>query len=76
MAKIDYEEICSKVREIAAEAASFIEKESENFSWDDVELKGMHNMVTGVDYEAEKMIVDALAPIVPGADFLLSLIHI
>ena len=70
MAKIDYEEICSKVREIAAEAASFIEKESENFSWDDVELKGMHNMVTGVDYEAEKMIVDALPPIVPGADFL------
>lgn len=70
MAEIDYEQICGKVREIAARVASYIESESENFSWDDVELKGMHNMVTNVDCKAEEMIIAELEPLIPGADFL------
>lgn len=70
MANVDFEQICSQVREIAAKAAEFIEKESENVSWNDVEFKGRNNITVSVDEKAEKMIVERLKEILPDAVFV------
>ncbi|MCD7970194.1 MAG: inositol monophosphatase [Alistipes sp.] len=66
----DYKQICSRVCEIARAAGAFIADQRKTFTFDKVEFKGAHNLVSYVDKEAEMMIVAGLESLVPGAGFI------
>lgn len=66
----DRKEICVRVQEIAREAGAYIATERKRFTVDRVETKGVHNFVSYVDKGAERMIVEALAALLPGAGFI------
>lgn len=70
MRQLDWEQICSRVREIAARAAAYIADERRRFTTDKVETKGVHNFVSYVDKGAERMIVEALGTLLPEAGFV------
>lgn len=55
---------------VAAEAAAFIAKEREAFSYQSVEVKGLNDLVSYVDKTSEKLIVEGLAAILPEAGFI------
>ncbi len=67
---MNLEIITKKVTDICKETGIFIKTQAEVFSTEDVLEKGVHNLVTYVDKEAEKQILEALAPLVPGAGFI------
>ena len=67
---MDYQELCFRVQEIAKKAGQFIREEREKISSDDVELKSVASLVTYVDKNAEKQIVDALSQLIPGSGFV------
>lgn len=58
------------VTEIAARAATFIQKERETFEYSRVEIKGLNDLVSHVDKGAEQMIVEGLRTLLPGAGFI------
>lgn len=66
----DLKVICEKVETIAGEAADFIIKESGTFDVNDIEIKGFNNFVTYVDKGSEKMLIEKLVHLVPGAGFI------
>ncbi len=60
-----------EVIELCAEVAHFIKNESANFDRSRIEQKGtFSNLVSYVDKESEKKLVDALKKIIPGSGFL------
>ncbi|MFA0961600.1 inositol monophosphatase family protein [Roseivirga sp. BDSF3-8] len=63
-------DILHKVVAVAKEAGSFIRKESESFDRDAVEHKGFNDLVSYVDKTAEKIIVEGLKGVLPGAGFI------
>lgn len=67
---LSYSEICRKVEVVARRAGEFIAAERENFSFDKVEFKGAHNLVSYVDKGAEKIIVEYLRELLPEAGFI------
>ncbi|MFI3266643.1 MAG: inositol monophosphatase family protein [Rikenellaceae bacterium] len=67
---INYNQICSKVQDTAREAGAFIAQERENFSFERVEFKGVHDMVSYVDKQAEKIIVTKLKQLIPSSLFI------
>ncbi|QGY46316.1 inositol monophosphatase [Maribellus comscasis] len=67
---MDYKELCFQVQEIAKTAGTFIRNEREKVSSDDVELKSVASLVTYVDKNAEKQIVEALRQLIPAAGFV------
>lgn len=67
---IDYRDICLKVCDIAREAGEYIAGERENFSPSKVEYKGLHNLVSYVDREAEVRIVSALSKLIYGVGYI------
>jgi len=67
---MNLEAITKKVTDICKETGIFIKKQSELFSAEDVQEKGVHNLVTYVDKEAEKQILAALSPLVPEAGYI------
>ncbi|MCD8172927.1 MAG: inositol monophosphatase [Alistipes sp.] len=66
----DYGELCKDVCLVAREAGEYIARQREVFSFDRVEFKGAHNLVSYVDKEAEKMIVGRLSALVPEAGYI------
>ena len=70
MMQPDWEQICGRVRQIAAQAADYIATERKRFTTDKVEVKGTFNFVSYVDKGAEKMIIAALAELLPEAGFI------
>lgn len=62
--------LLEKTQEIAKEAGAFIRKERRHFNMDNVEHKGFNDLVSYVDKEAEKIIVDRLSKIFPEAGFI------
>jgi myo-inositol-1(or 4)-monophosphatase len=50
--------------------AAYIREQANIFSEGDIEEKGIQNLVTYVDREAEKQLVEGLGDILPGSDFL------
>ena len=68
--KMDPEAILPSVIEAAKKAGTFIRKERENFSYSNVEIKGLNDMVSYVDKTAEQTIVEALRAILPNAGFI------
>ncbi len=66
---MDLNKIACRVCSAAEEAGNFIRKQSEAFNSELVKSKAYHDLVSYVDTEAEKMIVDGLKDILPGASF-------
>lgn len=67
---MDLAKICEQVCTIAKEAGAYIRQEGLNFNQLDVEVKSSNSFVSYVDKEAEKMIVNGLSEILPGAGFI------
>nr|WP_294870825.1 inositol monophosphatase family protein [uncultured Pedobacter sp.] len=66
---MNYELICSKVIAVTRLTGNFIRKESMNFDAGAVEFKGLNDMVSYVDKNAEKLLVRNLAKLIPEAGF-------
>lgn len=62
--------ITEQVIEAAKSAGKFALTERANFLQRSVEVKGEHNFVSYVDKTCEKMLVEALAKVVPNAGFI------
>ncbi|MCA1755992.1 MAG: inositol monophosphatase [Bacteroidales bacterium] len=62
-------EITFKVAKLARETGLFITGEAAGFDPEMAEKKGLHDFVSYVDVEAEKMIVKGLSEILPGSGF-------
>lgn len=67
---MNLEQITKDVSKLALEAGVFIRTERKNFKKEDIKLKGKSNLVSYVDKEAEKMLVNGLSSIAPKAGFL------
>lgn len=67
---MNYEALCKATREIASEAGSYIFGRINQISPDAIEIKGRHNFVTEVDKAAERLIINRLKDLVPGAGFI------
>lgn len=68
--QIDPDNLIDKVRKLAAEVGGFIREESTTFSQDKVEVKGLNDLVSYVDKEAEKRLVEGLKEIEPSVGFI------
>lgn len=55
---------------LVKETGEFIRQESQKFDIDKIEYKGLNDLVSYVDKEAEKMLVDGLSAILPGSGFV------
>jgi myo-inositol-1(or 4)-monophosphatase len=64
------EQVTSKVVEIAKQAGAFIREQRKTFSADQIEIKGLNDLVSYVDKTAEQIIVAALEKVLPEAGFL------
>ncbi|GMQ30020.1 inositol monophosphatase family protein [Algoriphagus confluentis] len=62
--------LLEKTQQIAKEVGSFIRKERQHFDVEKVEHKGFNDLVSYVDKEAERMIVERLSSILPEAGFI------
>lgn len=67
---INYNDICLEVQKIARRAGEFIATQREDFTFDKVEFKGVHDLVSYVDKQAEKMIVAELVKLIPASKFI------
>jgi myo-inositol-1(or 4)-monophosphatase len=67
---MDLQKICLEMEKVARDAASFITSEAARFDPGQTETKGKNDFVSYVDREAEKIIVEKLAALIPGAGFL------
>lgn len=68
--KIDKEHILNEVIKIASKAGEFIRHEGANFDRSKIQEKGKNNLVSYVDYEAERLIAQTLKFILPDAGFI------
>ena len=64
------EQLTQNVITIAKEAGSFIREQRKTFSPDQIELKGLNDLVSYVDKTAEQMIVASLEKLLPEAGFI------
>ena len=67
---MDLAEICRKAADTGKQAAAFIAAEAARFKRSEVEYKGLNDMVSYVDREAEKLLVAGLRQILPEAGFI------
>jgi myo-inositol-1(or 4)-monophosphatase len=67
---MNYELLCSKVVAATRFTGNFIRKESMAFDSNSIEYKGLNDMVSYVDKNAEKQLVKNLSKILPGSGFI------
>ncbi len=67
---MDYREICLNVCDLARRAGAYIAEQHKTFTYDRVEYKGAQNLVSYVDKQTEKMIVEHLKELTPEAGFI------
>lgn len=67
---MDYELLCTKVLGVVRLAGNFIRKESMNFDNNRIEFKGLNDLVSYVDKQAERILVDNLAELLPESGFI------
>jgi myo-inositol-1(or 4)-monophosphatase len=63
-------QLCEEVISVAQKTGAFIQQSRKHLSAKDIELKGLNDLVSFVDREAEKLIVECLRPLLPDAGFL------
>jgi myo-inositol-1(or 4)-monophosphatase len=64
------EQLTHHTIDIVKQASAFIQQEAARFKLDRVEYKDVNNLVSYVDKEAEKLLVDGLKKILPEASFI------
>jgi myo-inositol-1(or 4)-monophosphatase len=67
---MNLEVLTHNVADICQDAGLFIKSQVKKLTTSDIEEKGVHNLVTYVDKEAEKRIIEALTPLVEGAGYI------
>jgi myo-inositol-1(or 4)-monophosphatase len=67
---VNLEVICQQVVELTHQVGAFISREAASFDVSKLEYKGTNNLVSYVDKEAEKAIIEGLSGILPGAGFI------
>lgn len=67
---MDYSQICNDTIQLAKLVGDFIKAEGRVFSRDDVKFKGRNDLVTYVDKESERQLIDGLHKILPEAGFM------
>ena len=67
---MDPVEICSKTADLIRVVGEFIKEESTTFDYHSVEEKGLNDLVSYVDKQAEKQLVEGLKEILPGCGFI------
>lgn len=67
---MNLESITEKMARIALETGAFIRQERQRFSYEAVEFKGKSDLVSYVDKESEKRLVDGLKKLIPEAGFI------
>lgn len=67
---MDLNRILTNTKTLVLEVGEFIRQESEQFSKSDIEHKGFNDLVSYVDKEAEKKLVEGCARILPEAGFI------
>ena len=67
---MNFELLTQQTVEIVRKASTFIQQEAALFSRDKIEYKDLNNLVSYVDKEAEKLIVEGLTQILPEASFI------
>ncbi|RAU84285.1 inositol monophosphatase family protein [Pontibacter arcticus] len=67
---MNLEQISQNLNIIARRVGNFIKTEGESFDVAKVEMKGFNNLVSYVDKEAEKQLVEALRELLPEAGFI------
>jgi myo-inositol-1(or 4)-monophosphatase len=67
---MDYKKISLQVAELAKTTGAFIQQQAGQITARNIKEKGLHDLVTYVDLEAEKQIVAGLQKIVPEAGFI------
>jgi myo-inositol-1(or 4)-monophosphatase len=68
--KVNLESICSEVCLIASRAAAYIRSEAPTFSLDAIEHKGVNDLVSHVDRESERLIVEEIRALIVDAGFI------
>lgn len=66
----ELKDIVRAVVDLSQEVGGFIRKESKHFKKSDIELKGFNDLVSYVDKEAEKKLVEGCQGILPEAGFI------
>ncbi len=66
----DYKNVCLQVCEIVTRTGKFIQAEALSFTPDKIEVKGLHDLVSYVDKQAEIQLVEALSALLPEAGFI------
>ncbi len=66
----DYNSLKQEVIALCHEAGSFIETEQQRFKHDNIMYKGKNDLVSYVDKETEKMLVEGLKTLLPEAGFI------
>ncbi|MEN0053934.1 MAG: inositol monophosphatase family protein [Mucilaginibacter sp.] len=67
---MELKNITNQVTEVAKQAGDFIRQERKTFDPDKIEYKGLNDLVSYVDKNAEKIIVEGLRKILPEAGFI------
>jgi myo-inositol-1(or 4)-monophosphatase len=67
---MNLENICNQVIALTQSTGEFIREQQNQFTFDRVETKGLHDFVSYVDKESEKRLVEELIKIVPEAGFI------
>lgn len=67
---MDLKHITEQVKDAAILVGEFIRQERKIFSYDNVEVKGMNDLVSYVDKTSEKLLVEKLSIILPEAGFI------
>lgn len=64
------EPLCLKTTEVAKSVGTFIRQEFQNFKKERIQFKAERDLVSYVDLTAEKMLIEALAELLPEAGFI------
>ncbi len=67
---MNLEKICLEVCELTRTVGTYIQEEAQSFSTDHVKEKGLHDLVSYVDQQAEKQLISKLGLLLPEAGFI------
>ncbi|NLK48943.1 MAG: inositol monophosphatase [Bacteroidales bacterium] len=67
---MSYSILCKQTCEIAKKAGNFISEQKKGFKQSFVEYKGLHDLVSYVDREAEKLVIAELQKLLPESGFI------
>ncbi|MFZ4726384.1 MAG: inositol monophosphatase family protein, partial [Paludibacter sp.] len=65
-----YQQLCVATCEIARNVGKFMANERESFDSSKIESKGLHDLVSYVDKESEKQIIEQLQILLPESGFI------